>query len=53
MNEVVALLCSGLRKLELQRSISARLGFISQEDADREASLSYDQALEYIEENVK
>lgn len=59
MNEIVALICAGLRKIELEKPIIIRRGnqlhrkVISQEEADREASLSYDQALEYIEENVK
>lgn len=43
--EMSALLCSGLRKIELQRSLRGHLGLISQKHAEKEAQKSYDQAM--------
>jgi hypothetical protein len=45
--EVVALLCAGLRKIELQRTPFGRIGLVSQKKAEREAQKSYDAAMKY------
>jgi|GEM_PF-5365570 len=49
---VVALLCSGLRRIELERSFFGKLGLVSRKKAERESQDSYDAALEYYNNNT-
>jgi hypothetical protein len=49
----VALLCSGLRKIELQRSVRGRIGLISQKRAEKEAQKSYEMAFEYYNSSIE
>jgi hypothetical protein len=50
--EVVALLCAGLRKVELQSSLANKVGLVSQKKAEREAQKSYNEAIEYYLANT-
>ena len=50
--EVVALLCAGLRKIELQQSLANKVGLVSQKKAEREAQKSYNEAIDYYLANT-
>lgn len=51
--QTVANLCSGLRLIELQRSVQNRLGLLTRQKANKEAKKSYDEAIAYYIENTK
>jgi len=51
--EVKALTCSGLKRLQLERSLSGRLGLISEERATQKAQRVFDEAISYFQNAIK